>query len=158
MRKGILPVVAFLMAGLLTAREAIAQAPTPDAADDKAAIEQTVRDYIDGWYEGNAERMARALHPDLAKRAFATLSDGSMVLQIVTADAMVTFTKAGFGKKKARPGQKNEVTILDVSETIATAKSVSPDFIDYIHLAKVDGRWRIVNVLWRPVPQKEPAK
>jgi hypothetical protein len=158
MRKGILLVAAVLMAGLMTAREAMAQAQTPAAVDEKAAIEQTVRDYIDGWYEGNAERMARALHPDLAKRVFATLPDGSMVLQGVTADTMVAYTKAGFGKKKARPGQKNEVFVLDVSETIATAKSISPDFIDYIHLAKVDGRWRIVNVLWRPVPQKETPK
>ncbi len=34
-------------------------------ADDNAAIKQTALDYIEGWYEGNAERMQRALHPDL---------------------------------------------------------------------------------------------
>lgn len=41
---------------------------TAVSAADSAAIKQTALDYIEGWYEGNAERMERALHPDLAKR------------------------------------------------------------------------------------------
>jgi len=41
---------------------------TPTTEADKAAIRQTALDYIEGWYEGNSERMERALHPDLAKR------------------------------------------------------------------------------------------
>ena len=38
------------------------------SAADTGAIKATARDYIEGWYEGNAERMERAVHPDLAKR------------------------------------------------------------------------------------------
>jgi len=41
-----------------------------------------------------------------------------------------------------------EVTILDVSDSIASAKVVSEPFVDYLHLAKLDGRWSIVNVLY----------
>ena len=40
----------------------------PDAVTDRAAIEACVRDYIEGWYTGDAARMDRALHPELAKR------------------------------------------------------------------------------------------
>ncbi|MDX2438456.1 MAG: nuclear transport factor 2 family protein [Acidobacteriota bacterium] len=36
--------------------------------DDEAAIKATALDYLEGWYSGDAERMERALHPDLAKR------------------------------------------------------------------------------------------
>ncbi len=32
------------------------------------AIKEAALDYGEGWYEGNAERMERALHPELAKR------------------------------------------------------------------------------------------
>ena len=32
------------------------------------AIRATVSDYIEGWFDGDAERMERALHPELAKR------------------------------------------------------------------------------------------
>src|SRR5215813_1299159 len=46
-----------------------AAAKTAGASEaDLAAIKQTALDYIEGYYEGNAERMERALHPDLAKR------------------------------------------------------------------------------------------
>jgi hypothetical protein len=38
-----------------------ARAETPPPSPDQAAVERAVRDYIDGWYEGNADRMARAL-------------------------------------------------------------------------------------------------
>ncbi len=63
MRKVILVLViglVFCVSGL--------KAQTTDSDADKAAIKQTALDYIEGWYEGNAERMERALHPDLAKR------------------------------------------------------------------------------------------
>lgn len=43
-----------------------------NAANADAAIRQTALDYIEGWYEGNAERMERALHPELAKRIVRT--------------------------------------------------------------------------------------
>lgn len=33
------------------------------------AIRQTALDYIEGWYTGNAERMERSLHPELAKKS-----------------------------------------------------------------------------------------
>ena len=33
------------------------------------AIEQVALDYVEGQLEGNAARVARSLHPDLAKRA-----------------------------------------------------------------------------------------
>src|SRR5262249_46471729 len=40
-----------------------------NASDEvRAAIKQTALDYIEGWYEGDAERMERAVHPELAKR------------------------------------------------------------------------------------------
>ena len=121
--------------------------------EERALIEMAVRDYIDGWYEGSAERMERALHPDLVKRRVRGMDNGRQVLSTVSASSMVEYTRAGGGTKQRQEGQKNEVTILDVSSHTASVKTVSPDFIDYIHLAKLNGQWRIVNVLWEPVPK-----
>lgn len=39
---------------------------------DRAAIRQAALDYIEGWYAGDAERMTRAVHPELAKRIVQT--------------------------------------------------------------------------------------
>ena len=125
---------------------------------ERAAIEAAVRDYIDGWYAGDAERMARGLHPDLRKRSFRDLPGGGQVVNDLTYTTMIAYTENGFGTKSNKEGQINLVEILDVSPTIASAKSVSPEFIDYLHLAKVDGQWRIVNVLWEPTPEARAAK
>ena len=136
-----------LMAGILSALPAHAgEGPK----EERAAIEAAARDYIDGWYEGDAERMARALHPDLAKRTVRALPDGSEILNTLSQSNMVAYTRAGFGKKNKKEGQHNEVIILDVMSKTASVKTISHEFIDYIHLAKIDGQWRIVNVLWEP--------
>jgi hypothetical protein len=36
--------------------------------EDKEAIRQVALDYIEGWYQGNAARMDRALYAKLVKR------------------------------------------------------------------------------------------
>jgi hypothetical protein len=118
------------------------------APDERVLIEKAVRDYIDGWYEGDAERMRRALHPDLVKRRVVALPNGREVLDSVGADPMVEYTAMAGGKDSLKEGMHNEVTILDVSPQTASVKTVSHQFIDYLHLAKVNGQWRIVNVLW----------
>ena len=33
-------------------------------------------DYVEGWFDGDTDRMRRALHPDLAKRRLRALDDG----------------------------------------------------------------------------------
>jgi len=136
-----------LLVGILSALPAHAGEGT---AEERQAIEAAARDYIDGWYEGDAERMARALHPDLAKRTVRALPDGSEILTTLSQSNMVAYTRAGFGKKNKQEGQRNEVIILDVMSKTASVKTISHEFIDYLHLAKIDGQWRIVNVLWEP--------
>ncbi len=140
----------------LTGFAAAAEPPVPP--NDRLAIERTVRDYIDGWYEGNAERMTRALHPDLVKRSAVPLPGGRAVLDTTSASAMIEMTAAGFGKPKAGKAPPTEVTVLDVSGDIASARSTSPDYVDLIHVLRINGDWRIVNVLWRPLRPPAPAK
>jgi hypothetical protein len=82
---------------------------------DKAAIKQTALDYLEGWYEGNAERMERALHPDLAKRIVSTNpKSGKDRLDQMSALTLVQYTRAGGGKKTPKESQQEDVIILDV--------------------------------------------
>jgi hypothetical protein len=34
----------------------------------------------------------------------------------------------------------NDVVVLDIYRNIATVRVISPDFVDYLHLAKLDGQ------------------
>ena len=123
---------------------------------DSAAIKQTALDYIEGWYEGNAERMERALHPELAKRIVRTNpQNGKSGLGQMSAMTLVQGTRAGGGKDTPKDKQQKDVTILDVFENAASVKVIASDWVDYLHMAKFNGRWVIVNVLWELKPPKK---
>jgi hypothetical protein len=137
--------------------EAQAQNTTSSvSAADQAAIKQTALDYIEGWYEGSAERMERALHPELAKRIVETNPQtGRSRLSQMSAMTLVQGTRAGGGTKTPKDKQQKDVTILDVFEGAASVKVVAANWIDYLHMAKSNGRWVIVNVLWELKPDKK---
>lgn len=116
-------------------------------AADSAAIRQTALDYIEGWYEGNTSRMERALHPDLAKRVVMPGPSGAVV-QNMTKDQLVGATARGGGKMTPPERQQKDVTILDIFGNAASVKVVAADWVDYLHVGKVDDRWVIINVLW----------
>jgi Putative lumazine-binding len=125
---------------------------TPLAAQspaDSSAIRSTALDYVEGWYEGNVTRMSRALHPELVKRIVVTdTATRKSVLQNMGASALVNGARHGYGKSTPRERQQKEVTILDIFGHAASVKATMADWIDYMQVAKVDGRWVIVNVLW----------
>lgn len=129
------------------------QAQTSVSEADKAAIKQTALDYIEGWYEGNADRMERALHPELAKRIVRSNQEGNSRLDQMSAMALVLGTRRGGGNQTPKEKQQKDVTVLDVFENAASVKVVASDWIDYLHVAKSNGRWVIVNVLWELKPK-----
>lgn len=118
---------------------------------DLEAIRQAALDYIEGWYTGDAERMERAVHPELAKRIVQT-SDGVSQLHHQGADVLVGNTRRGGGRDTPEERRLKEITVLDVYENAASVKVVASDWVDYLHLARWDGAWRIINVLWEMNP------
>lgn len=143
--------------GLLIGGAGAARAQTAaDSASDSAAIRQAALDYIEGWYAGDAARMERALHPELAKRIVRADSAGGDWISSMGASQLVAGTHAGFGREVPAAERKTLVTILDLFRNTASAKIDAGPWIDYLHLARVNGRWVIVNVLWEMLPQEAP--
>jgi len=122
-------------------------------------VTRAVLDYIEGWYAGDPDRMGRSLHPDLAKRAIVTHpKSGGAIVQHLSAATMIEMTRAGGGKDtSATPGEP-EVTVFDVDNGMACARVRSVQYVDYLHLAQVNGEWRIINVLWAPVRPEAKAR
>ncbi|HEX9960067.1 MAG TPA: nuclear transport factor 2 family protein [Pyrinomonadaceae bacterium] len=154
MKKSALMLFIALTFCALNAQAQTTPATTP-AADHQAAIKQTVLDYAEGWYEGNAERMERALHPDLAKRIVRNDDKGNSRLDNRGALTLVQVTRRGFGKQTPKEQQQKDVTVLDLLENSAVVKLEMRDWIDYMQIAKLNGRWVIVNVLWEMKPPKK---
>lgn len=146
----------FLFTCICTDASAQNSSPSSVPAADAAAIKQTALDYIEGWYEGNAERMERALHPELAKRMVETNPQtGRSRLNQMSALSLVQGTRSGGGTKTPKDKQQKDVTILDVYEGAASVKVVAGAWIDYLHIVRFNGRWVIINVLWELKPEKK---
>jgi hypothetical protein len=146
-----------VVVGLLALLPGPARAQTaPDPAADSAAIQQAALDYIEGYYGGDAARMERALHPELAKRIVRADSTGASFISSMGASQLVAATRGGFGNEIPAAQRKTQVTVLDVFQNAASAKIDAGPWIDYLHLARVNGRWVIVNVLWEMLPREAP--
>ncbi len=118
-------------------------------SDETEAIKSAAMDYVEGWYQGDAERMAKSLHPDLVKRTVRELSKtGQPLLNHISKTTLVEYTRAGGGKDTPKDKLFYEVVVLDVYKGMATVKGVSANYVDYLHLAKWNGQWMIVNILW----------
>lgn len=139
---GLLAMASAVILGSLVAPPVQAQ-----VAADSAAIRITALDYAHGWYTGDADRMQRSLHPELAKR-IVERTDGGFVLDHMDAAQLTGATRAGGGSHTPADARRADVTILDVFGNAASVRLTMNGWIDYMHMARWEDRWVIVNVLW----------
>ena len=125
---------------------------------DRLAITAAALDYGEGWYQADAARMKRAVHPDLAKRMIYTdPTSKSSHLHHMDAPSLIEATRKGGGSSVPGADGTTRVEILDVFENAAIVKVIGPEWVDYLHLGRWNGQWLIVNVLWefRPNYRKQ---
>jgi putative lumazine-binding protein len=128
------------------------------SAADSAGIRGAALDYIEGWYSADVPRMTRALHPELAKRIVQTdPKSQKSVLGQMGAKELIEYTRKGGGRETPAQRRQADVSILDIYQGAASAKVIAADWIDYLHLARWNGRWVIVNVLWEFKPREARA-
>ena len=113
------------------------------AATDEDLITATVLDYFEGWFEGDAARMERALHPELVKR-------DADELELTTKAQMVEATARGVGTARAA-GRRIEidVEVADVRGDAASVVVRTAIYHEYLHMVRTTGGWRIANALWQ---------
>jgi len=117
------------------------------------AIEATCHDYVDGQLEADPQRVARSLHPDLAKRAvLGDTPDERLGLRRMSKEELVSLTKQG-ALKTPKDQWDRRCTVLDVTGNAASVRLETPWFVDYFHMGRFDQRWVIVNALWYPKPK-----
>lgn len=138
---------------LILAAAGAASAPAPADPATVAAIEATCFDYVDGQLEGNPERVARALHPDLAKRrVIGDTPYERLGLRRMSKEELVELTKEG-ALKTPKEQWDRSCRVLDVTGNAASVRLETPWFVDYFHMGKFGERWIIVNALWYSKPK-----
>ena len=116
---------------------------------DVAAITRCILDYFEGWFDGDAERMDRALHPGLAKHAIGQDRARSQALDVTTKDEMVEATRQGRGRQRDLADRAIQIEIASVSGDIASVVVHSAVYVEYALLARTSDGWRITSTLWR---------
>ena len=111
----------------------------------EAAVVSAVLDYFEGWFDGDATRMERALHPGLAKRS---LEQDGRTLNETTASWMIDATARAVGRERDPGDRRIEVDVEDVHGTIANVTVRSAVYREYVQLALTPEGWKIVNTLW----------
>ena len=126
---------------------------------EEAKVKAACMDYIEGFYEGDQDKLKRSLSPNLLKFGYMKrrgteefASAGQMTFEEALAYAKGVKEKQRFPKPDAPRG----VEIYDVGDQIASAKVTAWWGFDYMLLAKKDGKWMIEQVLWQgPLKRKK---
>jgi predicted lipid-binding transport protein (Tim44 family) len=117
--------------------------------DDAAAVKAAALEYIDGWYAGDAKRIEKVLNPELVRRTVRTEPQtGTSYLIFDSAKDFIDLT----GEHKAKSGvkQQKDIAVLDVFRNAAMVKVTASGWVDYLQMARWNGKWKIVDILWEP--------
>jgi hypothetical protein len=131
---------------LLLANQARAQ------ANDSAQVRETALNYVEGFFNADPGRVNQAISPELVKRIVFRDSAGHTMIQNMGSSDLLFATQRFKNNNALNPGQpfSAQVLIYDISGNVATVKVLTNKFrfIDYLHLARIRGEWKIINVLW----------
>src|SRR5262245_43375406 len=109
-------------------------------AAETAAIEEAVGHYFAAVSRGDASELPKAFHPEA-------------MMQSVQDGALVRVSQSEWAKRLAAassppPAAVRQIETIDVEGTAAAVKAVADfpsfQFLDYLLLLKLGGRWQIV--------------
>jgi Putative lumazine-binding len=120
---------------------------------DREAVETAILDYVEAIYQVEPERIAKSVSPDLAKVGY-WYNDGSTDYDESRMSYQDLYDLAGSWNKSGRVphDSRKDIEIFDVLDQTATAKLTARWGIDFMHLAKIDGTWMIMNIVWQRHP------
>jgi len=143
-----------LLAATFAFTPAVAQKP-----DDREAVRRAVLDYVDGFYVGDSTLHLRSVRPEVYKYGFSRRPDSTYTGMQMTWQGFHNF--ANRVKASGRPAPADApkiIEIFEVADQTASAKLTAWWGIDYLLLARFDGRWMITHVLWQSPPLKPAGR
>lgn len=115
-------------------------------ANENAAVAAVAENYMDAYYTADPARMEKALHPDFHKRTLRTVN-GHTEISEDTVQSMVEGVRLGSGKEIPLNERIQKIEVLDVYRDAASVKVVTGRWVDYMHLSKLNGEWRVLDVV-----------
>ena len=140
---------ALLVAPVLSAR-------APQQPSDREAVRRAAMDYIEGFYEGDSTKLMRSVRTDVFKYGYFVPRDSTRYVgEQMPWPEFLSFARNVKRSGRVRPAtDPKEVQIYEVLDQTASVKVTAYWGIDYLLLAKHDGKWMISHVLWQTPPKK----
>jgi len=107
-------------------------------------IRATLSDYFDGIYNGSEDKLRSAFHPNAHIYA---ATDGALI--DYTLDAFVDRVTSRQRDPSQPPPSTDKIIAIDFAGATSASAKVElsipgTDFVDFLSLMKIDGRWRII--------------
>lgn len=115
-------------------------------AADIEAVKHVAHEYIDSYARGDAERHGRVYHSECVKRRYVT-DEASGVTELVVLSPQVMADYA----KTSGPMEgdcETQIVIDDISEEMASVRIYSCRWVDFAHIVRSRGEWRLFHVTW----------
>jgi len=116
--------------------------------DERTAIKAAVQTYLDGLFEGDADKLASVFHP-----ASALTSEQNGVLTTLPRNEWLAIVR-GRASAKAQ-GLERRDEILDIDQSSPTTAFVKLKcqlppryFTDYLCFLKIDGKWQVAQKIF----------
>lgn len=121
------------------------------SAQDDKLIKEAILNYVEAFYEADTLKAYESIVKDLAKRGYYT-KDGKVKEARMTFEQLIKLAQRWKHSQTITAATPKKITVFEVLDKIATAKVEAKWGIDYFHLAKINDKWMIVNVLWQDYP------
>ena len=122
---------------------------------EREAIRQAALDYVEGVYDVQPKRIERSVHPALVKRGFYKKDRATPYVESPMTYEQLVVLAANWNKTGTRDTSVKKVEVLDALDQTAAAKVTASWGVDYLLLAKYEGKWKISQIIWQSPP---PAK
>ena len=121
---------------------------------EKQMVEKAIHNYVDAFYQADTTKAYESIARDLAKRGYYTGKDGKVNEAKMSFEQLIRLAQRWKNSQNITPESPKKITVFEILDKIATAKVEAQWGIDYFHLAKINGNWMIINVLWQEYPKK----
>lgn len=125
------------------------------SSDERDAIEQTVRTYLDGLYEGDADKLASVFHETSAL----TYEQDGKLIALPRDQWLKAVRERPAPKAKGLPRDDVILSVDQAGPTTALVKvkcQIPPRFFtDYLSLLKIDGRWVVAQKVFATVVKSD---
>jgi hypothetical protein len=125
-------------------------------ADNRELVRRAVLDYVEGFYEGDSTKFVRSVSSDVFKYGYWIPRDSSKYQgERMTWSEFHAYANRVKASGRPTPATApKEIVVYDVLDQTASAKLTASWGVDYVLLARRDGRWMITHVLWQTPPRR----